>query len=410
MCDVALESPVYQSDVMRVPSRFSCRLLAGLGLVKTGPIIIAACLSLVACEDKRASPAAVQILSSAAYDSLPMWHVASALDACPAVEPQCHPTQYHSTASSANGWVVLVGETQKRLQLWRLGPGQTEFSPLGRAGRGPGEYGSVTSLSVDSMGNVMAFDLLHRHLLRYDTDGQPGAAQVVTLHDGFMRTDIAAGHLQMLATDSRRQSGDSARVSVFVLDSATFTRRATLPVNERDFGIDELRPIPDAFGPVPLWGMLTDGTILHSSATAHEVDVFDPSGRHVRRFGAVVASREIIPSDIEELVTRRLRGIGDERMRAAIRKRITVTPSGRHPALTRMVPLVNGEVWVRESHRAAGDSVSWAVYRIADGAALGRMMLGADDDILASVGDSLLFYRSDGPGGDAALEWITIAR
>lgn len=372
------------------------------------------CLSLGAGCGGDTSPSVPHqsVLSAAEYAALPVLRIADATPACPPLEPQCHESGpgSHTTTSNENGWIVVLGETAKRLQLWRAGPEDPLFRPLGRAGGGPGEYRSVTSVLVDSSGGVLALDLMMRTLLRYAPDGTPTRAEVFALPNGFLRADLTRNGLEVLAADPRRRSsGDSAEVSVYVLRGGTFRRTFTLPMRAAQYDVDEIKPIPDAFAPHPQWARLLDGSIFYSAAATHRVDRFSPDGKLAWRSSAEVEPRAITDQDVQEVASKRLRGGGDERMRKWIREHLKITPSGRHPAITRIVALVNGDVWVRESPRVQGDSVSWVVYDGADGAARGRVLLATDDDILASRGKSLLYFQSDGPRADATLQWVSFA-
>ena len=358
-------------------------------------------------------PAAIapgqRLLSAAEYAALPVLRIADATPACPSLEQQCQPSYFRTTASSENGWVVVLGETAKRIQLWRVGPGDSLFRPLGRVGGGPGEYRSVTSLFVDSSGGVLALDFMMRTLLRYAPDGTPLRSEVIAVPDGYLHDHLTRSGLELIATDPRRRSsGDSAGVSVYVLEGGKFRRTFTLPMRARDYRLDELKPVPDAFHPHPQWARLPDGSILYSAAATHQVDRFGADGQLAWRSSVEVEPRTITEEDVQQVVSHRLRGVGDERLRKAIRERLKITPSGRLPAVTRIVALINGDVWVRESPRVQGDSVSWVVYDGADGAARGRVLLATDDDVLASRGKSLLFFRSDGPQADATLQWVSL--
>ena len=111
------------------------------------------------------------------------------------------------------------------------------------------------------------------------------------------------------------------------------------------------------------------------------IDHYDANGVHRRRFGFDTPSRAVSEADMALARERSLRGIGDPSMRAAIEARMR-GGSARHPAITRLVSLDDGSLWVRESPTEAADSVPWVIYA-GPGTPRGRLMLAVDDHVVA---------------------------
>lgn len=367
---------------------------------------------LTSCEspEPSAAPVATNIQPTASYHQIRRLSADYGMEACPPELAPCHSEQAMVAASSASGWVVVAGERAKQSQLFRFSP-SGDIAPIGRRGSGPGEYQHVAALHVSPDGAVTAFDLLQRRLLRYDASGLPSGDSFVSLPDGFVFAAILDTGLVALATDPRRQSGDSAGVSLFVFDSASggFRRLARLPIRDRVFSNDALRPVPMPFAAHPLWTMTPDGGVYFTPAGVHEISRFDLSGAFLLRFGSQVTPREVTQADLEALQQDRLRLIPPGPMRDAARASAR-TSAKFHPAITRLVALSNGELWMRESPFEPRDSVQWLAYSGVDGRALGRLVLGADDDVLASANGRLLMLTAAPGTEETTLRWVTIVR
>jgi hypothetical protein len=212
----------------------------------------------------------------------------------------------------------------------------------------------------------------------------------------------------MLSTDRPKTSGDSLPVDVVSLgnDATEPQKLHQLALRQPAYALEAMRAPPPLFAPAPSFGFFADGGVAFTTGEALVVDLFDAEGGLAKRVGFDVTPRAVTEADAAATRTRNLRGVTDARMRESM-ERFMANVSARHPAITRLATLANGEVWVRETPREAGDSVSWIAFS-REGEPLRRVWTGANDAVLEWASDRYLIARLGGSDATDGYWWATL--
>lgn len=384
----------------------------------TLPIALAiapAILVLMACGEGPAAGSAelgiVDIRSESAWVAIPSATLEPVAPLCAPGTELCRFGPQALAKIDSAGDVLFIARAGRRSQVMRLRAGSDAPTALGRDGSGPGEYRIPAVIGLAPNGDALVYDLLARRVVRFAPDGRPVATSLAPLPSAPLPAfDAVEGELRMLGTEVPSSPGDSMPVLMFALDSgSTGARRLHgIALRQPAFRIDAMRPVPPLFEAQPLFALLPDGRVAFTDADELVIDLFDAAGRHERRFGFASLRRDVTEADLAAAGTRRTRGITDPRMRSAIEAQ-TSSGAARHPAITKLVALNNGEIWVRETPRAEGDLVTWIAFSPA-GDALRRVWTGADDTILGWRGDRLLVHRTreDESADSSGYWWFTV--
>jgi hypothetical protein len=219
---------------------------------------------------------------------------------------------------------------------------------------------------------------------------------------------VVRGEVWMLSTDRPKTSGDSLPVDVVSLGNNDIAAQKLhrLALRQPAYAMDAIRTPPPLFGPVASFGFFADGGVAFTNSRALVVDLFDAEGGLAKRVGFDVTPRAVTEADAAARRAQNLRGVSDARMRESM-ERMMSNVSARHPAITRLITLSNGEVWVRETPREAADSVSWISFS-RDGAPLRRVWTGADDAVLEWAADRYLIARLGGSDATDGYWWATL--
>ena len=375
-----------------------------------GPLSLVACAVVVACagtEEKASFPD--RVLPEASYATLPQLTVDSTEALC-ADDDACELFWSRALAISPDGDVVFLGRDGKQPQLFLRDAATVKLTRLGRVGSGPGEYMEPWRLGFTSTGDVVAFDGPQFRLSRYSREGSVREMGTTSIPGGFIDAWFVDAELRFLAAERAKRTGDSTAVAYLAVDSATGKLRtlSTLPTRGLYYNIEDLRPAPPAYSAHALYDVRPDGLIAYTRGERMEIDLFDASGARRLRFGLEHEPRKVTKADLQAALGRSLMGVRDPQMRRWITERAkTGEGAGRHPAITRLVALDDGAVWVRESPREAQDSVQWVQFDSAS-KPTGRLLLASDDILLAAHGGRILMSSSEGERGRAHLRWIRL--
>ncbi len=352
--------------------------------------------------------AVVSVLPAAAYSSLEELRLEDAGPLCAASQGSCLTTADQLAAIGADGAVAFVGPGGRAPQLYLVDSASRAPRPLGRAGAGPGEYRILMSLGIAPDGAVTAYDGMQRRVLVYDPDGSARLTQATPVPDGLFDGDFVAGELHFLGTDVPAQAGDSMRVRIFRSEpgAARAAPIADTPVRVPGYGLGDFRPLPPPFAARAQFAFRADGGLIHTAGAMFVLEEFDSTGAPRTRFGFAVAPRAVTAEDLDAEAARLQRRLPMAAMREAVAASIRQA-APRHPAITRLVAMEDGSLWVRESPHAAGDSVSWVVYQDPP-LPFGRLVLDADDRVLGAHGGRVLVARSSEAEGLGGLRWMHI--
>jgi hypothetical protein len=345
--------------------------------------------------------------SRAAYESLPRLSLVPVANVCIENAPACVLDYGGIAAASPDGAVIFAGQNRyKQLTLVVGDPPAPRM--IGRTGDGPGEFRTVNILAFAPTGQILAADIYRMRFLKYGRDGRVLSTTTVPIPGGFLEAGFVDGKLRIIALDPPKRRNDSVAVSVYAVDSGapSHQRLYSLPIRDKSRQLGDMIPVPRMFSPVKQWEIGSDGTILFTRGDSLGVDVFDPAGRYVRRFGFDVSTRAVTERDVARRREARLRGVTDPTMRQAIGS--ATSPMLTHAAITKIRWLENGQVWVRETEDEAGETVRWVVFG-SDFSPMGVVQLPAEAGIIASR-DSLVLLSAPAPTGSFnELVWAKIS-
>lgn len=354
-------------------------------------------------------PVATDIRSDAEYRALATASFTPVARVCAAGSERCRPPVQPAAAVSGSGDALVLGLGEQANLVVRVPAGSQTPVILGREGSGPGEYRMPVALGFTPESDAVVYDLMARRVVRFAPDGTgKGEATRGLPPAPLIGFGVVRGEVWMLSTDRPKTSGDTLPVDVVSLgnDAATAQKLHRLSLRQPAYAMEAMRTPPPLFAPVTAFGFFADGGLAFTDGRALVVDLFDAEGALSKRVGFDVTPRAVTTADATARRALNLRGVSDARMRESM-ERMMSNVSARHPAITRLQTLANGEVWVRETPREAADSVSWIAFS-RDGAPLRRVWTGADDAVLEWAGDRYLIARLGGSDATDGYWWATL--
>ncbi|MBX3133600.1 MAG: hypothetical protein KF689_09480 [Gemmatimonadaceae bacterium] len=281
---------------------------------------------------------------------------------------------------------------------------------FGREGAGPGEYRAPVEIDRDAAGNVSVYDLFTRRLLRFAPDGRPVANAVTQLPPApqpVMR--LVDGALLMVAAEDPNAKGDTLPLFVYaVADDGAPQRRHALDLRLPSYGAGEFVAMGRTFEALPQFAFGRDGRLVYAAGATAELALFDSTGRLAVRGGFRATGRRVTEADIEAAVAaqiRRLPSMGP--MRDQILERMRHAAE-RHPGVTQLVVMADGEVWAREAPEAGTDSVAWLVYSASLGPQA-RVRMSVDDRPVGVHAGRVLLARSGEDEQSSGYWWMRAA-
>jgi hypothetical protein len=354
-------------------------------------------------------PVATDIRTEAAYRELTTASFAPVARLCKTDAEICTPPVQPNAAVSGAGDVLVRGLGAQGDIVVRVPAGSQTPVPLGRVGSGPGEYRIPATMGFTPDGDAVIYDLMARRVVRFAPDGTgKGEATRGLPPAPLIGFGVVRGEVWMLSTDRPKTSGDTMPVDVVSLgnNETAAQKLHRLALSQPAHALEALRTPAPLFAPVASFGFFADGGVAFTDGRTLVVDLFDAEGVLAKRVGFDVTSRAVTEADAEARRARNLGGVADARMRESM-ERMMSNVSARHAAITRLITLSNGEVWVRETPREAADSVSWVSFS-REGAPLRRVWTGADDAVLAWAGDRYLITRLGGSDATDGYWWATL--
>lgn len=308
-------------------------------------------------------------------------------------------------APNGDALIRVAGGRSSVVALVRAG--EDSARAFGREGAGPGEYRAPPEIDVDDAGNVYVFDLFTRRLLRFDVDGSPraeGITQLPPAPQPLMR--LVRGELWMVAAENPDAKGDTLPQFVYALtEGGAATRRHALDLRLPSFGAGEFIAMPRTFEALPQFAFGRDGRLVYAPGASAELSLFDSTGALVARGGYRTLGRAVTQADVEAAIAAQLRRVPSMgAMRDQIAERMRQAAE-RHPGVTQLLVMSDGEVWAREAPEAETDSVSWLVYA-ADLTPRQRVRMGADDRPVGTHAGRLLLARSGEDEPETGYWWM----
>jgi hypothetical protein len=370
-------------------------------------LVITSALACTPAGDTAVSPARQVTIDEATYRALPSLSLEPDGLLCPSGEAHCL-LGPQGRAVHGPGGTVLLWDFGGPIRL--VAAGGSDQGQVGRIGEGPGEYRVVLAAGLSPAAVIDVLDGALQRRVQYGDDGTPLATARSPLPPGFITAEFVGGELRAVTTDlgSQRNDAATAPVVLVALDTGTPAPRSlrTLPVEQQAFGLADMRPPPGLFEPQERWAMAPDGRTAHTKADRFVVDIFQLDASKDLRLSVDAAPRRVASAEVTSEVDRRLRGIGNPRMRSAIEAQAGRAPE-YHPAITGLRLLGNGQLWVRETPDESGAQVRWIVFD-EEGTALGTVSVPAEVTILLAQGDRILINDPGAPGEAGGLQWVRL--
>ena len=319
-------------------------------------------------EDDPLDPAFEEVFRVGAIDGEP-WEIFSTLVA---IEFDARGNLYlfdGVTRASAPARLALL-EQLRVLVFSASGAFQHEF---GRMGEGPGEFSWPNGYTVMRDGTTVVNDVRH------------GAYQLFDPSGTFIRMVRVPDEVGMTSEIQRDPRGGAVLAETSAMNMGRGTGWATRPVLRlalegevvqadtaaegwlpdrsapaeasevaRSFGLGALT-LPAVFEPELLFGVLPDGTVVHSDSSPYHLRLTPPGARRVARVITRPISPRLVTQAVKEAYTKRR----DEEMEARLRKaeeagrRLTVLGSSE-PHFYPVLPVIevlaatwNGRIWVQ---------------------------------------------------------------
>lgn len=277
---------------------------------------------------------------------------------------------------------------------------------IGQLGEGPGEYRVILAAGLSATGGIVLLDGALQRQVEFTADGSVRSTVRRPLPAGFIMAEFVNGELWAVTAelDEPAEGGGMASLALVTLESDEAPSRQIrpLPLEQPAFGIADMRPHPGLFEPQVWWAISPDGRIVHTKADRFGLDLYDPASAEDTKILVEATPRRVTPAEVE----RRLRGIGNPRMRSSVEAQAGRAPE-HHPAITGLRLFDNGQLWVREAPDAAGGRVRWVILE-RTGALVGAVTLPAEASPLLARGDRILVNDPAGSQDAGGLQWFRL--
>jgi len=281
----------------------------------------------------------------------------------------------------------------------------TRRPDIARRGSGPGELRNVMAMRLLGPDSVLLFANNEMRLVRASLDGRGGTSETVmppnTVQDmDFLGTQLAA----WTAGRVPRAGAEATGTVVEVFADSTHNRvRFTYQLpSQHEIGSGEfVRPLAP-LAAVPRTVLGAGGDAAYTAAATYTVHIVPVTGgRWTLRVDRT--PRPITPAERDSVVRtvrdRATRMTRDPRLKGAVthaEEGLRQLPT-RHAAITGLVVLRDGSVWVRSMPDAGASRVRWDAFA-RDGARIGQLSLRLQEQLLDGEASSLLIGRIDEAG------------
>ncbi len=306
---------------------------------------------------------------------------------------------------------VVVSDREPPVR--RFSASGARLADIARRGGGPGELRNIIAMRLLGTDSVLLFANNEMRLVRASLDGRGGSSETVmppmTVQDmDFLGTQLAAWTAGRVTRAGEEATG--AVLEVFA-DSTRNRVRFTYELpSQHEAGSGEfVRPLAP-LAAVPRTVLGAGGDAAYTAASTYSVHVVPAEGerwtltvdRPARRITR--AERDSVVRTVRDRATRLAR---DPRLKGAAAQAeegLRQLPT-RHAAITGLVVLRDGSVWVRTMPEAGASRVRWDAFA-RDGTRIGQLALRLQEQLLDGEASSLLVGRID----DAGVPTLTLYR
>jgi hypothetical protein len=320
-------------------------------------------------------------------------------------DPRLEIVSFRAVAITRNGSLAVAPAVRGNATAIRIfAPGGRFVREIGRAGDGPGEFRSVTSITALGGDSLLVHDRTLARLTIFD-----GQGAVVTTRDnaGGDRCCVA-GNSYLIANTSlepavdpgRVPPRDSLRIDIRTVGSVTSRKVLTLPGYERPVCIGTMsndrcggagglmRPFVSQPQVIP-----AGDVFIYASGERYEYRVYDAEGELLRTVRAAVPPRPVTAADIDSAKTHILAGFAGDARRVAEAAWSRMTLPRMHLAYRRALTETDGSVWLLGCG-PSDNGRCWAKFDPA-GRLQGTLLIPPDWEVASFANGHAILWRAD---------------
>lgn len=348
-----------------------------------------------------------RVADASAYDALPVQALVSDQPLCRAGRVACDVPPSGSGVVSASGDVLVSVVAERGTLVAMLRSGSDSAVIIGRDGAGPGEYRAAGTFGFDESKGIVVFDVFSRRLVRFDSAAVFTTAENLTLPPAPLPAlALVRGTMHSLAANDASARGDTLPIFLYSMAGNQPARQMhplalRLPVT----GLGQFTAMPTMFSAQPQFAFREDGSVLFSNGIDLTLRLFDSTGTLRLESGFRREGREVTAPEVESERERQLRAL-PPLMRAQAAARLQAA-APQHAAVTALLAMSDGTVWVREAPDAERDSVDWVRFD-ASLAPMSRTRTGADDRVIGVFAGRVLLARAGADEESTGYWWMRL--
>ena len=310
----------------------------------------------------RRDSAGIAIVTSAA-PSAPGWYLVDSV-------PRLDLGGTGDPADEFSGTVIALELRDGRIVVANQGTSEIRFydargkrlTTVGRQGSGPGEFERISSLAVGTGDSLVVFDRSTRRLSVLSPSGPIVRSAMIDLGQGNAASTVVGVLPDGRLVVSPARSGREPTTSGLVRDSAdlmvvgaggSLTAVGRFPGSEAILQIEtqngqvvsvNIASVP--FGRSSRFAV-AESLVVVAPSDHYEFDRYTPSGRLLTRIRRAHTPERVTAADLAADLERA--GLPNENARARYRHFLETAPVPKtKPAYDRVLPGVNGELWLRD--------------------------------------------------------------
>jgi hypothetical protein len=287
--------------------------------------------------------------------------------------PGCDFKRPASVRALPDGGILMA---DARGPLHRFGANGQFVGPLGRSGKGPGEYGFVVDAQMASNGYVTWFDNTQMRIATVRLDGTAGPITRVMPPYTMAAMFLVDTQLVVLDVPAAPTLGAIVAASYRTVPTSGLPKRfATVQTPSTFTPGSDMRPLSGPFAPRVLGDVGLEGDVAHSNGTRYEVQFFPRVGA---RWTLTVdaPARPVLAAERDSAITaivKRFRVANVNSLPPTVREAYAAAPAAHAPLVTMKV-LRDGTLWVRPVADAGSTIARWDIFA-RDGRRIGAARL-----------------------------------